>query len=250
MKMKAGAAIVAATMLMLSGCESSGTDLAGLLNAGQGVLTAASLSDADVKALGDRTIAGQDGQHQSAAANSVYARRLDRLTAGWRNVDGVSLDFKVYLKQEVNAFAVPNGAVRVYSGLMDLMDDDELRYVIAHEIGHVMLGHSKRAIQIAYTAAAARGVAAASGSNIAASLSSSQLGDLAEGLVNAQFSQKQENEADDFAVAFLRDRGLNAAAAVTALRKLENASGNARSVFSSHPAPGDRAARLERLVGS
>ena len=245
-------AMVSALLLSLSlaGCKTSGFDLNSMTSAGHSVLTAATLSDADVKALGDRTIAEQDGQNRVAADNSNYAKRLDKLTSGWRNVDGTTLEFKVYVKEEINAFAVPNGSIRIYSGLMDKMTDEELRYVIGHEIGHVILGHSKSAMQMAYTTAAARDVAAASNNSIAVSLSSSQLGVLAESLLNAQFSQKQENDADDFAIGFLKSRNLNATAAVTALRKLETESGNNRSVFSSHPAPGDRAARLEKMISA
>jgi len=40
-----------------------------------------------------------------------------------------------------------NGCIRVYSGLMDMMTDSELRGVIGHEMGHVALGHSKKAMQ-------------------------------------------------------------------------------------------------------
>ncbi len=234
----------------LAGCKSSGLDLNSMISAGHSVATAASLSDADIKALGDRTIAEEDKQNKVAPPGNKYAKRLASLTSQWRNVDGMALEYKVYLKQEINAFAVPNGSIRVYSGLMDKMTDDELRYVIGHEVGHVMLGHSKSAMQMAYTAAAARDVAAASGHAVAASLSQSQLGEMAEALLNAQFSQKQENEADDFAVSFLKQRGLKPAAAVTALRKLEAESGNSRSVFSSHPAPGDRAVRLEKTIAA
>lgn len=37
-------------------------------------------------------------------------------------------------------------------------------------------------------------------------------------------------------------------AAVSALRKLENMFGNESSVFSSHPAPGDRADAMEKAM--
>ena len=73
-----------------------------------------------------------------------------------------------------------NGCVRVYSGLMDMMTDDEVRGVLGHELGHVALGHTKNKMQVAYTAMAARGALAASGNGAAAALSNSQLGELGE----------------------------------------------------------------------
>ncbi|WP_170938562.1 M48 family metalloprotease, partial [Halomonas campaniensis] len=82
-------------------------------------------------------------------------------------------------------------------------------------------------------------------SNTAAALSSSELGELGEKLVNAQFSQRQENEADDYAIELMQRHDLNAEASVAALRKIEAKYGNDSSLFSSHPAAGDRAERLE-----
>lgn len=233
-----------------TGCTTTGTSLSGALSAGQNLVTAATLSDADVKVLGDRTSAQQDKKNKVAAPGSKHAKRLATLTSGWKTVDGITLDYKVYMTKDINAFAVPNGAIRIFSGLMDKMTDDEVRYVVAHEIGHVVLGHSRKALQVAYATSAAREAAAASGNSTAAAISNSELGVLGEALVNAQFSQKQENEADDFALEQLRKAGKNANGAVTALRKLEKMFGNDRSVFSSHPAPGERAARMEQKLAS
>jgi len=39
---------------------------------------------------------------------------------------------------DVNAFACGDGSIRVFSALMDLMDDDELMAISGHEIGHVV----------------------------------------------------------------------------------------------------------------
>ncbi len=238
--------LMAVAVLGLAGCQSGNVN--GLVAAGQSLATAALLSDADAHALGDRTISQYDSKEKVAAKNSKYAKRLAQLTKNWRQVDGKSLEYKVYLKPDVNAFAVPNGSIRIYSGLMDAMSDDELRYVIAHEIGHVVLGHSKNALQVAYGTSAVRQAIAASGSSTAAALSQSALGALGEKLVNAQFSQKQENEADDFALQFLQRNQYKTGGAVTALRKLESKYGNNSTIFSSHPAPGARAARLEQKL--
>ena len=54
------------------------------------------------------------------------------------------------MTKDVNAWAMANGCVRVYSGLMDMMNDNEVRGVVGHEMGHVALGHTKKAMQVAY----------------------------------------------------------------------------------------------------
>ncbi len=101
------------------------------------------------------------------------------------------------MAKDLNAFAMANGCIRVYSGLMDMMTDNEVEAVIGHEMGHVALGHVKKGMQVALGTNAVR-VAAASAGGIVGSLSQSQLGDLGEKLVNSQFSQRQEAEADDY----------------------------------------------------
>ena len=101
-----------------------------------------------------------------------------------------------------------NGCIRVYSGLMDLMNDNEVEAVIGHEMGHVALGHVKKGMQVALGTNAVRAAAASAG-GIVGSLSQSQLGDLGEKLVNSQFSQRQESEADDYSYDLLRKRGIN-----------------------------------------
>ena len=167
--------LIAASLVLVSGCTTTnggkgGKDTAGMANATMSLVTAATLSDAEVIELGKRTADSEDRQNSIAAANSKYAKRLQKLTANWKTVDGVKLDYKVYVKKEVNAFAVPNGSIRVYSGLMDKLTDDELRYVVAHEIGHVLLGHSKKAMQTAYATSAARQAAASSGNSAVAAI--------------------------------------------------------------------------------
>jgi predicted Zn-dependent protease len=67
-----------------------------------------------------------------------------------------------------------------------------------------------------------RRAAAASAGGIVGSLSQSQLGDLGEKLVNSQFSQRQESEADDYSYDLLRKRGINPSGLATSFEKLAN----------------------------
>ena len=124
---------------------------------------AATLTDSDAKALAFEASRYQDSKHQVAPATHPYAQRLSRMVRGLQQEDGLALNFKVYLTPELNAFAMADGTVRVYSGLLDKMQDDEVRFVIGHEVGHVKLGHSKKAMQVAYSAAAAHTAAGAAG---------------------------------------------------------------------------------------
>lgn len=82
----------------------------------------------------------------------VYAQRLAALTAKYLAYDGMRLDYMVYLDSKVNADSTPDGSVRVNSGIMDLVTDDELMFLLGHGIGHVKLGHSGKTFRRALTA--------------------------------------------------------------------------------------------------
>lgn len=209
---------------------------------------AATLSDADARTLALEASQHMDSKNPVAAANNPYARRLARIVSGLHQEDGLALNFKVYLSKEVNAFAMANGTVRVYAGLLDAMTDDEVRFVIGHEVGHVKLGHSKKAMQVAYTTSGVRGLAVGSGNQALAQLGSSAIGELTEALVNAQFSQSQENDADAYAVGFMKRHRYPPQAAVSALRKLQALGGDNAHILSSHPASADRIARVEAEI--
>lgn len=224
-------------------------DLNKALGAVKGAAGALSLSDADVQNNARQMARQMDSQAPVAPAGNAYAKRLEALTASCREDKGLALNYKVYLTREVNAFALADGSIRFYSGLMDMMTDDEVRYVVGHEIGHVQSGHSKKRMQVALSTAAARDAAGAAGGT-AAALSQSQLGDLITQVVRAQHSQSNENEADDYAMGFLSRRNHDRKAAVSALEKLDKMSGGAggASWLSTHPAPRDRANRMRQQL--
>ena len=136
-----------------------------------------------------------------------------------------------------------DGPIRVYSGLMDLLGDGELQFVIGHEMGHVTKKHLRQKIQLAYAASAVR-TGIASQNSAAGAAAGSLLGGLAEALLNAQFSQLEEKEADDAGLAYLKGRAIDPATAVSALKKLAGL-GKGHSFLSSHPDHDLRAKRLQ-----
>ena len=154
--------------LLLSGCQNM--DSNGLLNSSTGALQAFSLSDQQVQALSDQACKDMDSKATIAPAGSDYVKRLNKIAAALGdNINGQPVNYKVYVAKDVNAFAMANGCIRVYSGLMDLMNDNEVEAVVGHEMGHVALGHVKKGMQVAIGTNALR-AAAASASGIVGSL--------------------------------------------------------------------------------
>lgn len=232
----------------LTGCQNM--DSNGLLSSGAEAFQAYSLSDAQVKALSDESCKELDSKATLAPANSPYRQRLDKIASALGdNINGQPVNYNVYITKDVNAFAMANGCIRVYSGLMDMMNDNEVEAVIGHEMGHVALGHVKRGMQVALGTNAVR-VAAASAGGVVGSLSQSQLGDLGEKLVNAQFSQRQEAEADDYSYDLLRKRGINPSGLATSFEKLaQQEAGRQSTMFDDHPASEARAQHIrERMA--
>jgi putative metalloprotease len=189
-----------------------------------------------------------DKRARIAPAGDKYATRLTALTTGLQEDQGLKLNYKCYLTPEVNAFAMADGTIRFYSGLMDMMTDDELRYVAGHEMGHIKSGHTKKRMQTALTTSAAQKGVAASGTK-AAMLADSQLGDLMVSVVRAQHSQGNEREADDYAMQFMSRRKYDRKACVTALEKLVKLSGGGGTNWTStHPSPKERAERMRQQL--
>ena len=230
-----------ALLLLLAGCED--TDIRLATEAGLDAVTAVTLSDRAVQDLARQSAAYADSEHTLAPADSGYARRLRRLVGDHRQQDGVIFNYGVYLADEVNAFAMADGTIRLYRGLMDMLSDGELRFVIGHEMGHVVKEHIRHKIRLTYAASALRKGLASQNSGLG-DLARSQLGGFVELLLNAQFSQLEEKVADDYGLAFLRQQHYEPADAVAALRKLATL-GSGHTFLSTHPDPGKRAERLE-----
>ena len=139
-------------------------------------------SNADAAALSKAAVDKMDTENEVASATDPYTLRLNRVFGKYTAGDGYTLNYKVYKLKEVNAFATADGSVRVYSGLMDIMDDNELLAVIGHEIGHVANNDSRDAIKAAYRKEALLEGAASQSATIA-SVTDSQLGKIGSAII-------------------------------------------------------------------
>ncbi len=202
-------------------------------------------SDADAAALAKQSIDEMDANNPVAAATDGYAIRLNRLFGKHTSSEGVNLNYKVYLVRDINAFACADGSVRVFAGLMDIMDDNELLAVIGHEIGHVANHDTRDAIKAAYKKEALLDAASSQSGKIE-TITKSQLGALGSAMIDSKHSRKQESEADLFSYNFMKKNGYDVNAVESSFRILQKLSEGADSSFitkmmSSHPDSGKRA---------
>lgn len=211
---------------------------------------AATLTDAQMAEYVRESVNWMDKNNPVLPEDDPYTIRLRKLTEGITEADGIPLNFKVYNVVDINAFACPDGSVRVFAALMDLMNDDELMGVIGHEIGHVLKHHSKNAFRTQLLSDALKDGIASTGSK-AAALTESQFSALTQGLINAKYSQKQENEADNCGYDFLVSKGRNPWGMVMAFEKLQSLEPNQakssyiQKMFSSHP---ETQARIKKMT--
>lgn len=240
-------------MLALTACG-GGFDTTRMLTAGAYALKAATISDEEVEQYVGQYVDYLDTNNNLLSEYSSYTSRLQSITSELSASADIPLNFRVYRTDDVNAFACADGSVRVFSGLMDLMTDDELRAVIGHEVGHVANHDSKNAFKKALLSEAVREGLASTGT-IVGDLSDSALGDMGQALIQAKYSRDQEEKADEFAVNFLISRSHDPRALVYALEKLDNLSSRSggagpMQIFSTHPETRDRIARVRDLCRS
>ena len=243
--------LIVIAMLMFVGSAHAQFNLKKAVGGAVKATQAFTLTDAQMAEYVKESVDWMDKNNPVLPDDSPYVQRLARLTEGITEADGIPLNFKVYNVVDVNAFACPDGSVRVFAALMDLMDDDELLGVIGHEIGHVLKHHSKKQFRTQLLTGALKDAVASTGGK-AAALTDSQLGVLGESLINARYSQKQETEADDCGYDFLVKNGRNPWGIVMSFEKLSTLEGESAQkasavtkMFSSHP---DTQARIDHLT--
>jgi predicted Zn-dependent protease len=160
---------------------------------------------------------------------------------------------------EINAFATPGGHIFVTRGLISCTDsEDTLASVIAHEVAHIQLQHSIKAIRTSRITQAVlvTGVSAAevyaAGTSVAelTDIFNESVGQIVETLVNNGFSQTQEFDADNLALSLLASAGYEPSSLVTMLRALEKKqAGSSGGFIKTHPAPARRISNAERSTG-
>src|SRR6187402_1490891 len=137
------------------------------LGAVQKGITGFTFTDADAATLSKAAVDKMDAENIVAGPTDPYAIRLAKVFGKHTKGEFYTLNYKVYLTKDVNAFATADGSVRVFSGLMDIMDDNELIAVIGHEIGHVNNHDSRDAMKAVYQKEALIDAAASQSTKVA-----------------------------------------------------------------------------------
>lgn len=148
---------------------------------------------------------------------------------------------------QVNAFAVPGGYVVILRGLLERTESaEELAGVLAHELQHVLLRHSTRAI-----------FQEASTGLLMAALVGDATGAIGYGLESARtlgrlrYTRRSEEEADERGLRMLVAAHVDPQGLLRFFEEMKKAEGRQPGLFrylSSHPTPAERLARLRALA--
>ena len=252
--MKKLALFGALAIMMMTSCSALRiVDQNSAINAGAAAIQALTISDAEIAQLCSEYMVESDGQNTVLPADNSYSQRLSRIMAKFHNINGLCTNYKVYQSNTVNAFASGDGSVRVYSALMDAMDDDELFAVIGHELGHLKNKDVRDAYRTAYLIVAARyGIGAFN--QTAGAIATGFLGDLGQELASNAYSRKQEYEADEASFQYCVTNGVDPYAMYRALNVLINLNGNSGThsavaqMFATHPDSQKRATRIKEMA--
>jgi beta-barrel assembly-enhancing protease len=161
--------------------------------------------------------------------------------------------FTVANYREINAFALPGGPIWIHRGaLAAAANEAQLAAVLAHEIAHISRRHAAGQISKQLVANGFIGLLGAMlGSNRGAEAAQKGARVLAGGYL-LKFSRDDEREADTVGAAIMRRAGWDARemiAFMDTLRREQGRNPASLEVFlSSHPAPAERAARLQQSL--
>ncbi len=157
----------------------------------------------------------------------------------------VNYTYTVLDSNVINAFAAPGGPVMITENLVNMLNDDELAFVLAHETGHIAGQHGRKAINQALIAQGLFSILFGRSSDIVAAGIN-----IMYTLYERGYSRDQEYQADSYGVQIMKSATYNPEGAIGALAKVgaERTKGINR-YFATHPDVPDRIDRIAAMAG-
>lgn len=196
-----------------------------------------------------RTTRMLDEQSQPLTDPSI-TRLADRMAAA---LDIPTIKVNVFEIDAVNGLAAPDGRIFLTRGFLNRkargeVTAEELASVIAHELGHVALGHTRRRM-IDFTGQNAVFIMLSALLNRFIPILGVWIANLISTALMARMSRRDEFEADAYASALLVKAGIGTSPQKSLFRKLQaltnNAGAGVPAWLLSHPKTDERIAAIE-----
>ncbi|GKS69538.1 peptidase family M48 [Nitrosomonas sp. PY1] len=205
------------------------------------------MPDAELDAMGLQAF--NDLKKEKPISNNVKENEFVRCIADAITHEvGGKWEVIVFEDKSLNAFALPGSKIGVYTGLVDLVDNQhQLAAVIGHEIAHVLARHSNERMSQQMGTKIGMSVASILMPQTAAGQATlGLLGVGAEYGVIMPFSRLHESEADIIGLDLMAKAGFNPTESITLWQKMSQASQGSRPVefLSTHPS---HETRIEEL---
>lgn len=154
---------------------------------------------------------------------------------------------------EVNAFSTSGGHIFITKGMLKCAEDeDSLAAVIAHEIAHIQLKHSLKAIKASRWTNAlkqtATAVVSVAGNAELANDMNDMVGDVFTEMVQNGYSKEQEFDSDTLALTLMADSGYNPNKMYKMLEMLEKIQNGNTGVYKTHPSPKERIKNIDNSI--
>jgi beta-barrel assembly-enhancing protease len=190
-----------------------------------------------------------------------YVNRVGKWVALHSDRPELPWSFGVIDTEAVNAFAMPGGSVLISHGLLKRLGNEaELAGVLGHEIAHVVRKHQLAAIQSSagtevFADIGKEAIAQRTGRNDVLGLRTAAAKAGVDAVKNGVFlrplDRTMEYEADRLGVVIAARSGYDPYGLVAALQMLAQLKPEETGIsimFSTHPAPTDRLAELEKFA--
>ncbi len=196
--------------------------------------------------LGAAIIPIYEQQAVNSPQQKTLNQLLDRLEANLPVQQRNNNQYEVlYIPQDtVNAIAIPGNKVIIYQGLLkEVGSENELMMILGHELGHFANRDHLRglgnALVLKMTISYFLGDLSIFKSVIATSI---------EAITKAQYSQRQEKQADKFGLMLLDKTYNQVSGATDFFVKLSQKRKSSLDFLSSHPAPAKRVKEIKKLI--
>jgi predicted Zn-dependent protease len=212
-------------------------------------------TDEEERQLGDQVslkLRNRFGVDQDEAVTK-YVTLVGKVLADASTRPRLDWKFVVLDTDGVNAYAAPGGIIHITRGLLGLMkSESQLAGVLGHEITHVAVKHTVRAIQRSKSISLGADTAGGSGGLKSALIA--KVADKAfEVLYTGELSREDENEADQGGARLANKVGYAPTGMVDVLKMIDarnNGREDRNGLFASHPATKDRISKLEKQIAS
>ncbi len=196
--------------------------------------------------LGDVIVPIYETQAVNSPQQTTLNRLLDRLETNLPSSQKDHNQYQVlYIPEDtVNAIAIPGNKIIIYQGLLkEVRSENELMMVLGHELGHFAHRDHLRglgnALILRMTISFFLGDTSIFYSAIATSI---------KAISDAQYSQTQEKQADEFGLMLLNKTYNHVAGATDFFTKLSKKQNSNLDFLASHPAPAKRVKAIKKLI--